>query len=154
MGCYATDMTQTATLTATLSALTIDPATGGVSIGSRPSGSALRALLTFLYEYANGACTICREATDLDAGKGAADGACIGHIAPAGTKRYGYVAGNLMLLCNACNQAAGKRDLRDYFPMLAINSIPTSFPTGWREGNGKDMTGMRRNERKAFGFDF
>lgn len=147
-------MAPTATLANILNNLTIDPATGGVSTGSRPSGSALRNLLTFLYSYAEGACTICREPVDLDGGKGAEDGACIGHLAPAGAKRYGYVAGNLCLLCNACNQAAGKRDLRDYLPLLNVAAIPTAFPTGWREGEGKNMTMARISSRNAFGFDF
>lgn len=151
--------TTTAHLTAILSALDVLTIVNGecakVQGQGHPGGTCAAALRVFLHTYAGGLCVVCEVATDLDAPRTDPCQAQAGHIVSAGKGRNGYVPGNLVNLCNSCNQAQGNKDLRPYLPLMRLDLIPLAFPTGWRNAvSVARIPEARRNERIAKGFDF
>ena len=95
---------------------------------NRPSGTVIKGLRIYLHTFACGACVVCGQATRLDAAPSDGDRAEVGHLL-ADTCGGTYGAGNVAIMCRACNEAAGDVDLRPFVPMFARpGSIPTAIP--------------------------
>ena len=138
----------------TLRAMARD-ANGYAAVGADPGGSPRAMLGQFLWEYANGKCVVCGEATRRGASPREWDRAEAGHIVPAGPKRSGYVPGNLANMCRACNSAIGDRDLTEYVGRFVYpDGIPTVWPRISKGAIDYDTQSKRFDIRKGQGLPF
>jgi len=119
------------TLADVLTAVMSDRETFGRSTRSRLGGSRATALGAFLWEYANGNCAVCGNATRIDALANASDRAEIGHLIPASFfgidsgMRAGFIPGNVANMCRACNRCAA-----DY--VFSANDVIAEYvPIEW-----------------------
>jgi hypothetical protein len=141
-------------LRATLAALPRD-ANGYATRGADPGGGPRAMLGQFLYDYANGRCVVCGEATRRGVNAREWDRAEAGHILPAGPKRSGYTPGNLGNMCRACNSAAGDTDLTPYLTRFVYpEGIPTSWPAFNKPTTDYTAQQARHAIRKRNGLPF
>lgn len=121
-------MTTTQTLTARLAQIRADVQAFNRATKDSIGGTRGAALRAYLHAYASGKCAICEQNTTLDQGK--RNSAQIGHIIPAGAfggNRAGFVRGNLVNLCRACNDSLGDTDMSTNLDGFTVAYVPMQW---------------------------
>jgi len=116
------------TLTDRLASVRADSAQFNRATKDNIGGTRGAALRAFLHAYAGGKCAVCESDTTMEQGK--RNSAQIGHIIPAtafGVARAGFVPGNVVNLCRACNDSIGDTDMSMHLDKWTVAYVPLTW---------------------------
>jgi len=102
----------------------------GFAIGnSRPENVLRNAIAAFLFTFSS-RCVVCNKETVRGLSDTAHNAFQVGHIVPGGTKRNGWIAGNLATMCRSCNSFIGDTDCTSFLPRFKnVAGIAMVWPT-------------------------